>query len=604
MRFRPLSTCTLLALGLAASPLVPIMAADTAPDTPDDVQFQWGVTIPLRDGVELNASLYRPRGQVEALPCVFTLTPYISASYHDRGMYFAANGYVFATVDARGRGNSGGDFKPLLQEAADGHDVVQWLAQQPYCNGKVTMWGGSYAGYNQWAAAKEFPPALATIVPVASPKPGVDFPMRGNMFYAYNMMWLTLVSGNAAQDAIFGDQAFWRSQLQHWQKAGAPFAKLDEYVGNPSPIFQEWISHPALDDYWDSYSPTPAQMARLELPILSITGQYDGDQPGALALYRDHMQYGSDAAKAKHYLVIGPWDHAGTRTPRAEVGGLTFGKASLLDMNALHKAWYDWTLKSGSRPAFLKDRVAFYMVGEEAWRYAPTLYAVTASTRTLHLDSIQSRANDVFASGSLGESGPGKGQPDSFVFDPLDDGAAWLEDHKPAPAALVDQRELLSAESVGLIYHTAAFTEATDLAGHFRLTAHLELDQPDADLQAAVYEIKVDGSSVLLTRDQIRARYRHSLREATAVVPGRVEPYVFGNFDFMARRIERGSRLRLVISPLGRGYGERNYHTGGVVAEESSEGARPVRIRLHHSARYPSALDVPLAAPSSVAPDA
>ena len=97
----------------------------------DPVQFQWGVKIPMRDGVKLNATLYRPLDQKEPLPCVFTLTPYISQSYHDRGMYFAAHGYVFLTIDVRGRGNSEGEFTPLLQEAKDGHDVVEWLGTQP-----------------------------------------------------------------------------------------------------------------------------------------------------------------------------------------------------------------------------------------------------------------------------------------------------------------------------------------------------------------------------------------------------------------------------------------------------------------------------------------
>ncbi len=155
------------------------------PPDPAQVKFQWGVKIPLRDGVKLNATVYTPREQKAPAPCVFTLTPYISQSYHDRGIYFASHGYPFLTVDVRGRGNSEGQFRPLLQEAPDGHDVVEWLAQQPYCNGKVTMWGGSYAGYDQWVTAKEFPPHLATIVPVASPYAGIDFPMRGNIASPY-----------------------------------------------------------------------------------------------------------------------------------------------------------------------------------------------------------------------------------------------------------------------------------------------------------------------------------------------------------------------------------------------------------------------------------
>jgi len=79
------------------------------------------------DGVHLNGTLYQARDARTPLPCIFTLTPYISQSYHDRGMYFAAHGYVFMTIDARGRGNSGGDFTPLLQEAKDGQRKVQKL---------------------------------------------------------------------------------------------------------------------------------------------------------------------------------------------------------------------------------------------------------------------------------------------------------------------------------------------------------------------------------------------------------------------------------------------------------------------------------------------
>ena len=187
---------------------------------------------------------------------MFTLTPYISQSYHDRGMYFAGHGYVYLTIDVRGRGNSEGEFTPLLQEAKDGHDVVEWLGTQSYCNGKVTMWGGSYAGYDQWATAKEFPPHLATIVPVASPTPGVDFPMRNNIFYPYDMQWLTFTSGHAAQDKIFGDSTFWSCEVPALYDAHAPFTELDTYIGNPSPIFHD------VDRASDRRTPTGTATAR------------------------------------------------------------------------------------------------------------------------------------------------------------------------------------------------------------------------------------------------------------------------------------------------------------------------------------------------------
>src|ERR1039457_3212990 len=93
--------------------------------------------------------------------------------------------------------------------------------------------------------------------------------------------------------------------------------------------------------------------------------------------------------------------HAGTRTPIREVGGLKFGEASMLDLNNLHREWYDWTMKSGPKPAFLKQRVAYYVVGPEEWKYAASLEAIAGGTRTRYLNSTESGANDALHSGTL-----------------------------------------------------------------------------------------------------------------------------------------------------------------------------------------------------------
>jgi hypothetical protein len=151
------------------------------------VDLTWGVQISTRDGVKLNATVYKPKDMKEPLPVIFTLTPFISDTYHPYGMYFAQNGYVFALVDVRGRGNSEGQFVPMENEARDGYDIVEWLAEQPWSNGKVAMWGGSYAGFDQWTTLKENPPHLKTIVPGAAGYCGVDFPFVKNIFGPYVM---------------------------------------------------------------------------------------------------------------------------------------------------------------------------------------------------------------------------------------------------------------------------------------------------------------------------------------------------------------------------------------------------------------------------------
>jgi putative CocE/NonD family hydrolase len=580
-------------LGLA----LPAFAGASASDKGDPIDFQWGQKIPLRDGVKLNATLYRPQGQREPLPCIFTLTPYISESYHDRGMYFAAHGYVFLTIDVRGRGNSEGEFTPLLQEASDGYDIVEWLAKQPYCNGKVTMWGGSYAGYDQWATAKEFPPHLVSIIPVASPRPGVDFPFVDNIYYSYDVQWLTLTGGKTSQENIFDDRAFWSAQFGKWYTAQRPFKELDTIVGNPSPIFQNWLMHPQPDAYWDSYSPSAQQFAKINLPILTITGQYDGDQPGALSFYGDHFRYGSAQAKAWHYLVIGPWDHAGTRTPTADYAGLKFGPASVIDMNGLNKAWYDWTLKGGGKPSLLKNKVAYYVLGEgaEEWRYADSLEAITASMQSMYLASQGGHSDSVFASGLLSSTAPVPTAPDHFVYDPKDTTFVAWDGSAGVDMDMTDQSGLIAASGKILVYHTQAFEQAVDLAGFPKLTLWLSLDQPDTDIAAYLYEIKPDGSSLQLDSQLVRARYRKGPRNPEMVKPGTIERYDFDRFQFIARRIGKGSRIRLVIGPVNSKEFEKNYNSSGVVVDESGKDARTVTVTLYHDVAHPSALYLPIA---------
>ncbi|MGC1090210.1 MAG: CocE/NonD family hydrolase, partial [Candidatus Acidiferrum sp.] len=229
-----------------------------APVIPD---MKWAVKIPMRDGVQLNATVFQPHEQKEPLPVIFTFTPYIGDSYTDRAMYFAEHGYVYALVDVRGRGNSGGAFEPFVNEAKDGYDVVEWLAKQPYCNGKVTMWGGSYAGYDQWTVLKEFPPHLATIVPAAAAHPGVDFPFEYNIFGPYVEQWLTFTSGVTGNEKLFGDGAYWGAKALEYYDKHLAFKNYDTVAGNPSAVFQKWMQNPVPDSYYDQMVPSSKDYA-------------------------------------------------------------------------------------------------------------------------------------------------------------------------------------------------------------------------------------------------------------------------------------------------------------------------------------------------------
>ncbi|MGH9676008.1 MAG: CocE/NonD family hydrolase, partial [Candidatus Acidiferrum sp.] len=279
----------LAALGLCAGIAPAQENGAVASAVPD---MRWGVKIPMRDGVALNATVFQPRAQKDPLPVIFTLTPYIGDSYTDRAMYFARHGYVYALVDVRGRGNSGGEYEPFAHDPRDGYDIVEWFAKQPWCNGKVAMWGGSYAGFDQWATLKEFPPHLATIVPAAAAHPGVDFPFQFNIFGPYDMQWLTFTSGATGNAKLFGDASFWNAKAGEYYDGHRAFQEYDRIVGNSSEVFQKWLKHPAPDAYYDAMVPSPEDYKRMAVPILTITGHYDGDQPGAFTYYKRHMEYG------------------------------------------------------------------------------------------------------------------------------------------------------------------------------------------------------------------------------------------------------------------------------------------------------------------------
>jgi hypothetical protein len=569
-----------------------------------DYDLRWGVKIPMRDGVELNATLYLPKtadGSSSKTPLIFTLTPYISDSYHERGAYFASHGYAFALVDVRGRGNSAGEFEPFVNDPRDGHDLVEWFAKQPFCDGKVAMWGGSYAGFNQWATAKELPPHLATIVPAAAAHPGLDYPFPQNVGVSYDVQWYTFTSGRTGQQHLFGDQKFWQTKFLDAYKKHVPFKSLDSFIGNPSVNFQRVVKHPTPDAYYDAMVPTSAQFQKITVPVLTITAQYDGDELGALTYYRDHVANTTPDARAKHFLLIGPWDHAGTRTPTDEVGGVKFGPAAVIDLNDLHRQWYDWTMKKGSRPDFLKNRVAYYLLASGnsgsngEWKYADDFETLVANPKTLYLDSKDGDGNGVFRSGSLTDKLPDKGS-DTFIYNPLDTTRGeTVEGGEPnEKTAALDQTYPLSIAKDGLVYHTQALPNETSFIGCPAATLWVSIDTPDVDLSAHLYEIQPDGTSIILWSDTRRLRYRESLREAKLVKPGEIVRCDFNPGLFVARRLMKGSRLRLVVSSPNSIQVQKNYCSGGVVAEETAKDARTCNLEVYHDSAHPSTVQLPL----------
>ena len=435
---------------------------------------------------------------------------------------------------------------------------------------------------------------LRTVVPTASAYPGWDFPNPHGIFLSYATRWLAFVQERASQSDLFGDSDYWNSKYRALHQSGAAFPELEATTGlslRSAEIFRTWIEHPHLDDYWQAPSPDSADYRGLDLPILTITGHFDGDQPGALRYYQKHMQHGSEAGTEQHYLLMGPWSHGGTRRPASELGDLTFADTAAIDMDRLHRQWFDWTLRDGPKPPMLTDRVVYYVMGANRWRTAPSLEAVADTSRTLHLHSPDTNPDDPFNAGQLTGRPPNAADTDSYVYDPRDtaDVATLdaMEDSYTAPGAAF-------LEGPKLVYHSAPVEESFELSGRMRLDAWIELDVPDTDVAAWVYEVRPTGQTIYLGETMIRARHRNGVDTSELVEPGTIERHRFDRFYWTSRQIQEGSRIRLVIAPLNDPERQKNYHSGKPPMQESIDDARTATVTLHVGPDYPSQLVLPV----------
>jgi putative CocE/NonD family hydrolase len=280
--------------------------------------------------------------------------------------------------------------------------------------------------------------------------------------------------------------------------------------------------------------------------------------------------------------------------------GVKVGPASLVDLQALQLQWYAWTMQKGPKPAFLENNVAYYVMGAEQWRYADTLEAATSHSQALFLHS-ETNPTDVFNSGSLLEERPVLDGCDEYIYDPRDVRLAALEGSVD-PENRADQRMVLASAGRHLVYHSAPFAADSEITGFFRLCVWLAIDQPDTDFRVAVYEIDLAGSALLLSSDLMRARYRESLREERLIATTAPLRYDFERFSFISRRVKRGCRLRLVVGPLHSIHSQKNYNSGGIIAEEAMSDARAVTVKLLHDRQHPSVLYVPIGTPDTGAP--
>jgi putative CocE/NonD family hydrolase len=568
--------------------------------------------IPAPGGVHLAAMVFKPRGQAGPLPVIVEMTPYGADWGYADGVRFANEGFVFVSVDCRGTGESEGTFAPVVNEAADFVTVFDWLVAQPWCDGQVATFGGSYSGMNQWLALGTGHPALRTIVPSAAAILGRNMP-GGGIGTLYNLRWASLSASRGTYMAWFGDVDYWHRVWEDAARQGTPAAHLPEQLfGHPLPWHRQALEHTGFDTHWSRHLPSPPACAAWRAPVLSITGQYDSCQTPALEHHRRLLQWGSDEARRGSHLVIGPWNHSGCNDGNPQVGSMRFADTCRLDIVGLKLAWYRWVMKGGDKPEALQRRVLWYETGTEVWRACDTLAEVTAGLQPHELAGSEG-PNDVFHSGWLAQNATATG-PHCFTCDPTDESLLDIEREPRADAVQglfagnnslfmtlggeepTSQAFATHLRGQGLVYHSAPLGAPLALAGVPVLELRCAVDQPDADLVMLLYEIRADGRAIFLSSDALRLRYRHGYDREQPVVPGEMMTLRFSDARFFARTLARHSRIRLVVRHGMSLAHQRNGNSGKPVHEETPADRRVATVTVLHEGAERSRLWLPLAA--------
>ena len=557
-----------------------------------DLRHLWKQTVTVRDGTRLSQDVYLPGPQERGpWPTVLIRTPYGKQHlyYTDPARALAAHGYAVVVQDVRGRFDSDGEFYPFFNnEGPDGFDTITWVADQPWCNGRVGMMGGSYGGWVQWCAAAEGPPNLVTFVSASAATRWMQqVPFHNGVPTLIHVPWLLSLATRVAQDTSLID---WFDVFHH-----LPFETMDERAGRVLPVHREWLSKPDFDDWWRSRRLQPEDYAKVTQPVLHITSHLDGTQPGELETWRQSLAH--SPSRERHYMIFGCWEHesAASSFQKRVSGGLDYGPEAVIDINEIHVRWFDaWMREEGEAAAYDDPRVRIFYTGLDRW-HSDTAWPPRGRTGEFFLAGSGS-ANSAAGDGRL-ESEPGDEAHDVYAYDPqhptseYQDLSAWHQMSPLVPVEIAVFRPHVEERDDVLVYTSKRLDADLVVAGEPRIRLFGGSDAPDTDWHAYLADVYPDGRAQVLVRGEMGARYRDSLERPELMQPDQVYKFEFELLS-VAHVFRQGHSVRLVVTSSNFPTYFRNQNVAGPVG--GSDVTRVANNRIHHGREHPSALVLPV----------
>ncbi|HET7787492.1 MAG TPA: CocE/NonD family hydrolase [Myxococcales bacterium] len=474
----------------------------------------------------------------------------------------ASHGYAAVVALVRGKGCGEGQPVPYATNPDDAVAAIDWIARQPWSDGRVGMFGGSYSGGAAWAAAKRMPKALKTIAVGAPVGPGIDVPMENGIFWNFVYPWpFFTTDGKWLDNAIYNDRERWQRLDREYYLSGRRYRDLPAIDGKPNPVFESWIAHPEYDSFWQAMIPWREEFARIDIPILQTAGYYSGGPGAATYYFEQHYRY---RPAARHYLVVGPWDHGEAQhgtlrlngRHEEEIDGYPLDPAARIDLEELRYQWFDHVFKGKPRPALIADRVNYEVTGANRWKHAPSLKAMARSSLRLKLGRAREIAVDYRERGDVDRAVPGGKYLDKAI----------------------ETRN-------GVLFETAPFEVATEISG--LLAGHLDFqtNKQSLDCQIDLYALSRSGQYFALAPWWGRVR-------GSSVD--------FRGMRLMSHLLQPGDRVVAVLRVLKELGRQINYGSAREVSDQSlaEDAGEPLRVRWLAS----SYLDLPIALPAPANP--
>ena len=549
----------------------PAAFPSTTPDRFTSSRHAGEIETPMRDGVVLRSDLYMPVG-CERAPVILIRQPYGRATpdmaFRQTGDFWARKGYACVVQDVRGKFSSGGSFDPMVHEVEDGFDTVEWVSRQPWCQGRVGMWGESYYGYTSLAAAVAGPPALACIAPgdIGSDRRSIWFRQGA---FLLNTIGPWAIAMDAPEYADI-------SRIDPWH---LPLKDMALAAGHEGRYFRSLIDH-AHDPAWWARRGLRDRLDRIKIPVLFWSGWYDNYTSGLLA---DFVALERSSPRPERiHLLVGPWDHESSaeHTDRAICVKVPPTGAHRWDS---YQAFFDRYLMGVENGFGAAGKVDYFTIGANRWqRSASWPPAGTEPTRFY-----------LRAGGLLTRHAPeGPEAPDRYRYDPADPVAETVGRNCWALCTeLGDRREIEKRGDV-VSYTSEPLETDCELTGPITAALYAASSAVDTDFTVTLVDVFDDGTANQIQDGIVRAAHRSDPYRASPIVPGRVYEYAI-DLAATSYLVKAGHRIRVDISSSCFDRYDRNPNTGDrfgyavetIVAEQA----------IHHAADAPSSILLPIA---------